>query len=365
MELPGAVERQVAAAVRRGPGGGVVGGIGQHLLLVGIRHEGGVARLFVFGKNGFVFPIGRLDFGFLHLLEGEPCLAVGGVVVYAQQASVAQAVHFLRLAGTERAYAVGGGLAADRLEGEACIVPHALLRRPLQQVVDGGVAAAVVEVLGVKGIFNHAAGEREHLDVPVLSAVHHVGLFAYNAGVVLTRVAVAQHQRGLGHRTDAVGERHVEARPLGPLDAEVCRAVAACLLHGQQHQFVAHAGCSHGGTVGGHEQQGVAVGHCVPQLSLVRTVVLACFKGVAGGAQCQVLAGVDDAPCPRELVHGEMLCGGLVVEFGQAQPPVGLERHGVARLGLRQHVVERALAECLSLHREGTRQPAEHECAEG
>ena len=60
-----------------------------------------------------------------------------------------------------------------------------------------------------------------------------------------------------------------------------------------------------------------------------------------------------------------MLRGGLVVEFGQAQPPVGLERHGVARLGLRQHVVERALAERLSLHREGTRQPAEHECAEG
>ena len=194
--------------------------------------------------------------------------------------------------------AINAHLSLNGLEAELGIVPHTGLCRPLQQVVDAGIAASVIEVLTVESVFHHAALQVEHLDVPVLSSVAGIGFFADNGCIVVAIVSIAQHQFGLCHGAYAVSEVVVKAGGSCLADAEVCRLVALCLaLCDECNAAIVLQACCHVGAVGGYEYHILSHGLGFPQLGFVRTVVLAgLHASLAGGAECQVAERIDETP---------------------------------------------------------------------
>ena len=346
VETPRAVQAEVAAVHGNSPGRGIVILVGQHGSLIGIGHVGGYARFLVFGKDGFVLPVGGFDLRLFDLFEAEPRRAVGSIVGHSAQLPFAQGIHLVGLGLPGRADDVSVGLSCHRLEAELCIVPHAFGGRPLQQPVDAGIVAAVVKVLSVKGVLHHAAVKVEHLDAPILAAVFPVYGFGHNAGIVLARVAVAQHAVGLFHRTDAIGQRHIEACPAGLHHLEVGQLVGSGLSLGQQHNLVALGCRSHIRAVGRHEQHAVGHGLCLPELGFVRTVVLAGLHRVGLSAHSQVAEGVDETPCSRKLGHHKVLALGGLIGLGQAQCAPFVEGQHQS-FGGQHEVIQCALSEGL------------------
>ena len=267
------------------------------------------------------------------MCESKPCVLVGGIVFHAFQHAVFERIHLAVLCLCRRANDVNARLPCYRFEEKLCVVPHAGRSRPLQQIVNRGIAAAVVEVLSVKGVFYHAAVEVGHLDVPILPAVFHVGLLANDFGVVLARVAVAEHHAGLPHAAYLVGQGIVEARGCRLLHEEARRLVGFGFILWQEHEVHAafvHAGC-HVGTVGRHEKHAAFNGFGFPKLRLVGTVVLA--RGHVVGFDAHGLVGkwINDAPRAGQLAERPVLA-----RFGC----IGLFKHGRAALRIvAQHAV--------------------------
>ena len=339
VEAPRAVEAAVERTLRIGPRRGVVGRIGEHLPLRGVGHEGGRTRFLVFGKHGLVLPVRSLDFGFLDLFKREPRLGVFRVIRHEPQTAVAQGIHLagLPLRGGKDA---PSPVLSRRFEAELRVVPHSLLCGPLQQIVDGGIITAVVEMLRVESVLHHTAVQVEHLDRPILSAVVRIGRLAHDSGIVLARVAVAQHQIGMGCRADAVGQRHVETGFCRCGDAEP-RGLVDGRLRFRRQPYAAvrpHHG-RHLGAVGRDKQDGtVGCGLQLPQLRLVRAVVLPLLHTVALGADGPVAEGVDDAPRTGKFRERPILRGIRRVGRRHLQFPVRRHAEHLARAV--KHAVE-------------------------
>ena len=161
-------------------------------------------------------------------------------------------------------------MSLDGDEYELGIVPYSLLGRPLEQVVDRGVRAAVVKVLLVEGTAHDAAVDVQHLDLPILATVRRVRGFGPDARVVASVVAIAQHEALGAERLDAVGGIDVEASHRARFEKELGGAVSAGLgLVDELDRAVGfHAG-SQRRTVGRHEQAGLARRFDEPELRLV------------------------------------------------------------------------------------------------
>lgn len=200
-------------------------------------------------------------------------------------------------------------LSLDGFKHKLRIVPYAIGCGPLQEPGDLRIVAAVVEVLRVESVFHDTTFQVEHFDVPVLATVLLVDLFAHDAGIVLARIAITQHQFGVGHRADAVSERNVEARCFSQLNLELCRLVAFGFGLGQQHQVAVRYGSSHFGAVGGNKEHELAVRFGFPQLCFVRTVVFTGFQSITLGADGTVVERIDKAPRAGKFTHVEVLSG--------------------------------------------------------
>ena len=161
-------------------------------------------------------------------------------------------------------------MSLDGDEDELGVVPYSLLGRPLEQVVDRGVRAAVVKVLLVEGAAHDAAIDVQHLDLPELATVQAVRGFGPDARVVASVVAIAQHEAIGAERLDAVGGIDVEASHRARFEKELGGAVSAGL--GLVDEFDGavglHAGCERR-TVRGHKQAGLSRRFDEPELRLV------------------------------------------------------------------------------------------------
>ncbi|EJW91725.1 hypothetical protein EVA_20165 [gut metagenome] len=293
VELPGAVEGQIAWVDRLCPWRSIVSLVGQHGSFVVVRHISRYGHFLVFFKLGFVFPIRRLDFGFLDGLEGKPAGRVFRVVVYRRQLVVAKCIHFALLELRSRNDLIDVRLVFYRNKVELRIVPYASGSRPLQQVFDLRVVAAIVEILTIESIFHSEGEEVNGLDVPILSAVIRIELFADNGCIVFARVTIAQYRLRLLCRTDEVGQVVVESGSCGRTNCKMRFLVLESLFLFDQYDFSLVGNASGKiGMVGRNEQ--IALNE--PELRFVRTIVLAQLNKVALGAKRQVAHRVDDSP---------------------------------------------------------------------
>ena len=219
------------------------------------------------------------------------------------------------------------------------------LRRPLQQVVDRGIVAAVVEVLGEIGIAHHAPVEIEHLHVPILTAAERILRFGHDVCAVLGQFAVAQHIAGTTDKAQAVGLRIVEAGDIGRFGAKGRMLVTPCgskifehgLACGVQTQAHCAASCRH------EEIASARRRFDAPHLVFVRTVDFAGFNAVAGETQRALREGIDDAPCARERCQRPELFAASGIDLGGAHHVVAHIEHFLARCG-RRKPIERTFA---------------------
>ena len=342
VEAPRAVEREVAVVDGRSPGCLVVRLVGQHRLLALVGHVGGYGWLLVFGEDGFVLPVGCLNLGLLHRFEGEPCRLVLEVHGHGFELAAAQGVHILLLALVGTLDDVGVGLVGHGHEVEAGVVPLAYGGGPLQEVVDGRVAATVVKVLAIKGVLDGEGEEVYRLDIPVLSAVFRAHRFSHDARIVLARVTVAQNEFGLRCAANAIGQCIVEASRFGSADAEM-RALGLCRLrlgNGGEGAILGN-GQHHARVVGRDEQ----VALHLPKLRFVRTVVLAQFHATCVNAEDLIGHGVDDTPRAREFAEFPVLTRILLVERVRTECAILVNGQYLRRLVLGRNVVEFSLLE--------------------
>ena len=205
VEFPRTIEREITIGLRLCPGSIVVGYIGKHFLFAVVGQVGGYTCFLILSENSFVFPIGRLNFRFFNLFKGKPCFFVFGIISCQLELAILQGVHLATLNFPCRTNDVSAYMTIHRLKLKLGIIPHTILSRPLQQIVNGSIAAAVVEVLRVESIAYNTAIEVEHLDIPILTAVAFISFFAYDVGIVLARIAITEHTVGILHRTNAIG----------------------------------------------------------------------------------------------------------------------------------------------------------------
>ena len=226
VELPRAVEREIAFAHGHRPRRGVVCLVGHHLTFRGIGLESRVPRQAIDGKHRFVFPSGRLNFGFVHFVERHPSRAIFHIEGHNFHLVAAQGEHLaLLVVGSDH---ICVRFAGHRHDGQLRIAGAVHLRRPLQEIVDRGIVAAVVKVLGEIGIAHHTTREVEHLDVPILSAVHRIFAFGHDACAVFGQFAVAEHEAGTIHEAQAISLCFIEARNIGQRGTEHRMFVTAC-----------------------------------------------------------------------------------------------------------------------------------------
>ena len=199
-----------------------------------------------------------------------------------------------------------------RFEAETGIVPHTYSGCPLKQVVDSGVATTIVEVLCIEGTFYGTLGEVNHGHRPVLSTVGSVIGFSHNAGIVLTAITITEREFCVPEGVDAVGSIGIEAILSRLVDTE-CRCIL-CAGFGHRNErerTICLAAHGYLGTVGRHEHYGTThlalKGLYLPQLSLVRTVVLTYPHLIAIGTKRLIGKGVDDAHTTREVGYCPVL----------------------------------------------------------
>ena len=343
VELPRAVEREITFAHGHRPRCGVIGLVGQHLALRSVGLISGVSRQAVDGKDRFVFPSGRLDFGFVHFVERHPSRAVLHIERHD--------LHLVATQGKHLALFVVGsndkrvGFAGHGHNGQLRIAGMVHLRRPLQQVVDRGIVAAVVEVLGEISIAHHAPVEVEHLHVPILTAAERILRFGHDVCAVLGQFAIAQHIAGLTDKAQAVGLRIVEAGDFCRVGAKSRMLVTPCgskifehgFARGVQTQAHRAASCRHEEVASARQR------FDAPHLVLVRTVDFAGFNAVAGETQRALREGIDDAPGPRERSQRPVLLAASGIHLGSAHRVVAHIEHLRTRCG-RRKPIERTFA---------------------
>ena len=219
------------------------------------------------------------------------------------------------------------------------------LRRPLQQVVDRGVVAAVIEVLGEIGIAHHAPVEIEHLHVPILAAAERILRFGHNVRAVLGQFAVAQHIAGTTDKAQAVGLRIVEAGDIGRFGAKGRMLVAPRRSKIFEHGFARGVQTqAHRAACCRHEEVASARHRFdAPHLVFVRTVDFAGFNAVAGETQRALREGIDDAPGPRERSQRPVLLAASGIHLGGAHRVVAHIEHLRTRCG-RRKPIERTFA---------------------
>ena len=226
VELPRAVEREIAFAHGHRPRRGVVCLVGHHLTFRSIGLESGVTGQTIDGENRFVFPAGRLNFGFVHFVERHPSRAILHIEGHDLHLIAAQGEHLaLLVVGSDH---IGVCFAGHRHDGQLRIAGAVHLRRPLQEIVDRGIVAAVVKVLGEIGIAHHTTREVEHLHVPILPAVHRIFAFGHDACAVFGQFAVAEHETRTIHEAQAISLCFIEARNVGQGGTEHRILVTAC-----------------------------------------------------------------------------------------------------------------------------------------
>ena len=364
VEFPCAVEREIAFAHGHCPRRSVVSLVGQHFTFRSIGLESGVTGQTIDGENRFVFPAGRLNFGFVHFVERHPSRAILHIEGHDLHLIAAQGEHLaLLVVGSDH---IGVCFAGHRHDGQLRIAGAVHLRRPLQEIVDRGIVAAVVKVLGEIGIAHHTTREVEHLDVPILSAVHRIFAFGHDACAVFGQFAVTEHEAGTIHEAQAISLRFVEARNIGQGGTEHRMFVTACggqvfehgLARGVQTQAHRAAGSRH------EEVAPTGSRFGTPHLVLVRSVDFTGFNAVAGKTKRALREGVDDAPCPGEWSQRPILFATRGVDFrGLHSFATHIEHFRTRRR--RRQAIERSLA---PLGRVGTRtegKSAQQERAKG
>ena len=236
-----------------------------------------------------------------------------------------------------------------RLEAEARIVPHAGCSRPLQQIVYGRVTTAIVEVLRIEGTRHGTLGQIDHRHLPVLSAVGRVVLLGHDASVVLATVAIAKRHPGLSEGMNAIGSIGIEAILHRLVDAEgSCILRAGLCYRDEREHTIAFTAHRHLRSIGRNEDYCTThlafEGLHLPQLSLVRTIILTHAHLVAVGTQSLVGEGVDNAHTTREVRHGPILSGislinGLKLEHGT------IEFQRQSAVCCRVHTIQSSLTE--------------------
>ena len=342
VEAPRTVEREVAVVDGRSPGRLVVRLVGQHRLFALVGHVGGYGRLLVFGEDGFVLPVGCLNLGLLHRFKGEPSRLVLEVHGHGFELAAAQGVHILLLALVGTLDDVGVGLAGHGHEVEAGVVPLAYGGGPLQEVVDGRVVAAVVEVLAIEGVLDGEGEEVNRLDIPELSAVFLAYRLGHDARIVFARVAVAQYEFGLGRTAYAIGQRIIETSRFGCADVEVCALGLRSLRLGNGGEGAILGNGQHHARVVGRDEQ---VALHLPQLCFVRTVVFAQFHENCVNAEGLIGHGVDDTPRARELAEFPVLTRVFLVECARNECAILVNGQYLRRLVFGRNVVELPLLE--------------------
>ena len=326
--------------------------------------ESSVTRQAIDGKHRFVFPSGRLDFGFVHFFKCHPGRAVLHIEGHDLHLVAAQGKHLAFL--VVRSNHISVCFAGHRHDGQLRIAGAVHLRRPLQQVVDRSVVAAIIEMLGEIGVTHHTTREVEHLHVPILSAAERILRFGHDVCAVLGQFAVAQHIAGTTDKAQAVGLRIVKARNIGQGGTEHRMLVTACGRQILQHGLSTGIQAQAHRTASSRNEKVAPSGSrlSTPHLIFVRTVDFTGFNAVAGKTERALCEGVDDAPCPGERSQRPILFATRRVDYrGLHSFATHIEHFRTRRR--RRQAIERSLA---PLGRVGTRtegKSAQQERAKG
>ena len=202
VELPHSVKTLHQAAPARQPRLGITARVSHHGGLSGIRHIVSHGRQPVDSKDRLVLPEGRLDARLLNLLNAEPAHAVGLVNVGNLHLAVEQGEHSA-LVGA--GYAIDTLLPLYRLQAHQRIAPMVGPCRPLQQIVDMSIVAAIIKALAIEGPTHNMATGGKSPYGPVLAAVKRVNRLSHYMHTVAPLVAVTQHPVGESHRAETVG----------------------------------------------------------------------------------------------------------------------------------------------------------------
>ena len=121
------------------------------------------------------------------------------------------------------------------------IVPHTFLCSPLNELLDTHVVATIVEVLCVERTTHHALLQVEHLNAPILTAVHLVHCLTHDARIIFAAIAVAEYEFGMCHTANAVRQVVVKTRNHRGFDVKHRLAVVHCLSLVGKGEFTVRA----------------------------------------------------------------------------------------------------------------------------
>ena len=312
MELPNAVERHVLLVDGFRPGSCVIRSVGKHIGFGSIGHVSRNCHFLVDTKDSFVLPNGRLNLGLFYLLKGKPRRLIGCIIICEHHLSILEGIHCFTVltlnAGRENAVRTrhfGNGL-----ELPTGIVPHTFLRCPLNELLDAHVVATVVEVLRIERTTHHALLQVEHLNAPILTAVHLIHRLTHDARIVFAAIAVTKHEFGIRHTANEVRQVVVKTRNHRGLDAKHRLAVALCLcLVGKgELAVIAQDHCLCRLVTGNEVNETVGSRFCAPQLEFVRTVVLTHLHAtIVCAAHSKVAEGVNNAPTAGQFSNCPLL----------------------------------------------------------
>ena len=294
LEFPLPVQRCHQGAVVRHPGLGIEGLVRAHRLLRGVRDIGGHRAQLVLLIYGFVFPDGALYLGLLHLHNAKPALLIGGADGRLAQHAIRTGVHLFLAVRDNLIHPL---LPLNGTDGKQGVAPVARGGGPLKQIVDAGVASAIVHVCLVESTANDVLSRSYGLYCPVLSAVEAVLLLGSHLHVVSSVVSVAKCHLCVRGRQDAIHAIVVRAKECALADG-----VLLCLV-------------SLLGRMGGNERE-PSVGFRLqsPFLQLVASVLLAPLHSVGPHSQGTVLERVNNTPRAGQVAHDEHLSGILLLQ---------------------------------------------------
>ena len=229
------------------------------------------------------------------------------------------------------------------MELPARIVPNTFLRCPLNELLDTHVVAAIVEVLRIERTTHHALLQVEHLNVPILAAVHLIHRLTHDARIVFAAIAVTKHEFGIRHTANEVRQVVVKTRNHRGLDVKHRLAVALCLcLVGKgELTVIAQDHCLCRLVTGNEVNETVGSRFCAPQLEFVRTVVLTHLHAtIVRAAHCKVAEGVNDTPTAGQFRNNPMLLRLCRISLDNLHAAISVVGQHLTCLRSRFHVVK-------------------------
>ena len=196
--------------------------------------------------------------------------------------------------------------------------------------------------------------EADHRHRPILTAVEFFCRLDNDTGIVLSVVTVTDREPLLTEGIDTVGSIGIEAILRAFVNAECSRILRASLLHGDQRECtISLATHGHLGAIGRDEQYGTAhltlEGLHLPQLRLVRTVVLTYSNLITIGTKRLIAEGVDDTHTTRKVSYGPVLSFGSSIQLLELSL-VAVKLECQTPVSCREKVVQRPLTESCLCH---------------